>query len=428
MLAQEPNSQGAMDKKNSSKLILGVAIVLGGAITAKLTVFAPETTPYTRGGLLVAEQGCLACHGESQTSEVRNLSIAEGVSDDLVPPIIGCELAPADFKDWVLLGRPESAEGSEAWVAAREAMALQMPAYEGELSEQDVRDLRAWTLIAAHADRPHQQMPTNRLSQAEALATEHGCFRCHGALGQGGIRNPGSLTGEIPALTGEEFDHLCDGSDPIAVEEWIRRGRSERFLRGNPLGMVGRWFMDRQLTKMPPYDAALTDGEVELLVEYCLHLMSLGPMDSASYASHLEEISDSPGAADSSTELPIGIPEGSPSLPAAVADLFSEHCIRCHGPKKQKSDYRMDTKAGAFALGEIATYLDTSTIIRGDPDASLLVTFICAVTEDPENEVFPMPPDEEERLTAEQIALISEWVAAGAPWHESQKLNSTYSD
>jgi mono/diheme cytochrome c family protein len=417
-----------MDKKNRSKLTLGVAIVLFGGVVAELTIFASETTPYSRGRLLVEEQGCLACHGESLTSEILNASIVPGGADAVVPPLMGCELSQGDFRDWVLYGRPESAKGSETWVADRESKALKMPAYERELSDQDVQDLRAWTRIAGHADRLNQQMPENRISRAEALATEHGCFQCHGALGQGGVGNPGSLTGEIPALTGDEFAHLCDDSDPVAVEEWIRRGRSEQFLNGNPLSIFGRWFMDRQLTEMPAYDTVLTDEEIGLLVEYCLHLGRLGPMDSVGYSTHLEAMTDSsPTAADPTSEPPAA-PQGSQGLPAAIADLFSEHCVRCHGPKKQESDYRMDTKAQAFAPGEIATYLGVSTINPDDPDGSLLVTFISAVEEDPENEVFPMPPDKEERLTADQITLISEWVAAGAPWHERQELQSTYSD
>jgi mono/diheme cytochrome c family protein len=413
---------GAMEMKTRNKLALGGALLIFGYFVVSSAIFSPESSPYTRGRTAAVELGCLACHASGAAP---SLTVNPDEPSEKIPPLIGCELTRKDFTTWVLKGRSDTAASGPLPVEGGDVGAAVMPAYEDELDEDDVEDIRAWTRIAGHEPPGAPRASDTRILKGERLASAHGCFHCHGPLGQGGVKNPGSLTGQIPSLTGEEFKHLCDESDPLAVEEWIRRGRSERFLDGSPLRPIGRWFMDRQLTKMPAYDLVLTDEEVDLLVEYCLHLGQLGPLSSGAYSDHLKAITPVRSAPPAITSA---VPEGSPSLPAIIAELLSQHCIRCHGPKKDKSDYRMDTKAGAYAPGEIADFLNVSNIAPGAPNSSLLVTFIKAEEEDPENEIFPMPPDEDERLTPEQISLISDWVAAGAPWHESQILHSTYTD
>ena len=57
----------------------------------------------------------------------------------------------------------------------------------------------------------------------------------------------------------------------------------------------------------------------------------------------------------------IGAQEGELPPVAEVEIDFSKHikpilrktCIRCHGPKKQKSEYRLDSREAALAGGEI---------------------------------------------------------------------------
>ena len=61
-------------------------------------------------------------------------------------------------------------------------------------------------------------------------------------------------------------------------------------------------------------------------------------------------------------------------------------------------------------------------------DDSLLFTFITATEEDDENEIYPMPPDEKERLSEKQINLIREWIESGAPWTGGDALPDTHTD
>jgi len=354
--------------------------------------------------------------------------LVPGIPDEPTPPLIGCELAGDDFRSWVLNGLPLSSVDSGGEASGVESHALQMPAYSTVVDEADAEDLHAWALIAGHKTPSEEMVQANRVAAGDALASKHGCYRCHGDLGQGGVPNPGSLTGEVPPLTGDEFDHLSNGGQPEAVEEWIRMGRSEAFLAGNPLAPAGRWFMDRQLVQMPPYEEILNEEEIQILVEFCLYLGGVGPMTADSYVEHSKAMRVDEDHSGGSADTAVSAVGDSTGIPAPIAEILSSHCIRCHGPKKQKSDYRMDTREHAMAKGEIAEFLGVNVIEAGDPSSSLLVIFINAAEEDPENEIFPMPPEEKDRLTEGQINLISDWIASGAPWHESQELTSTYTE
>jgi mono/diheme cytochrome c family protein len=418
-----------MTRSTRTRFAIGLALALGFAAIAYSMARTGSSTPYTRGAALVSDLGCIACHGGPGAAALANPSHDSAIADGTVPPLIGCAVDASQFAEWVLLGAPDRLRASPRWRATHAARAIQMPAFQGHLDDLEVADIRAWALIAARSQARPSPAATARWSRAEALAAQHGCFACHGELGQGGMANPGSLTGEIPALVGADFHHLTNSSEPAAIAEWIQKGHSERFLAGNPLAPIARYFMSRQLSQMPAFAAVLSEEEVDLLVDYCLHLHDLGPLDAHSYDQYRASAS-SANEADKpqTTDTPaIDIPPAE-ALPVAIAALFSEACIHCHGPKKQESEYRLDTRAAAFSEGDIASYLEVDNITPGNPLKSLLYTFIVLTEEDPENELFPMPPDEEDHLTTEQVQLIHDWIAAGAPWHPSQKLTNTHSD
>jgi len=215
------------------------AVALGAFLVAQFTVFAPAETPYSRGAALVEEHGCMSCH----VGGTANPSLHAEVLGETVPPLTGCELGADDFASWVLDGGTPALLASARWQKTTGARALRMPSFSGHLSRKDAEDIRAWAQISDRAEGRPGLNAENPLARAEALAQAWGCFACHGELGQGGIRNPGALTAEIPALVGDDFEHLTDGADPEVVAEWIREGVSERFLSGNPLAPVGRFFM-----------------------------------------------------------------------------------------------------------------------------------------------------------------------------------------
>ncbi len=86
-----------------------------------------------------------------------------------------------------------------------------------------------------------------------------------------------------------------------------------------------------------------------------------------------------------------------------VRPILVERCVGCHGPEKAKGDLRLDSRAGAIAGGATGPAVEP-----GDADASPLVEAIRY-----EGDV-RMPP--KSKLAQEEIDVLTQWVAKGAPW------------
>ncbi len=86
-----------------------------------------------------------------------------------------------------------------------------------------------------------------------------------------------------------------------------------------------------------------------------------------------------------------------------VRPLLATACFECHGPNKQRSGLRLDSRERILKGGDIGLVLDP-----GHPDKSRLVAAIGYKDE------LKMPP--RGKLTDEQIADLTTWVKMGAPW------------
>ena len=100
-----------------------------------------------------------------------------------------------------------------------------------------------------------------------------------------------------------------------------------------------------------------------------------------------------------------------------IQPLFAKNCYGCHGPKKQKGEYRLDVKTIALRKGE------TQPIVPGHSAESLLIQLVAGVKADK-----IMPPDGDgDPLSREQIGLLRAWIDQGALWPEkpgdAAKLN-----
>jgi hypothetical protein len=97
-------------------------------------------------------------------------------------------------------------------------------------------------------------------------------------------------------------------------------------------------------------------------------------------------------------------PEQARFFESKVRPVLVETCVKCHGPEKQKSHLRLDTRAGAVAGGDSGP-----AVVPGNPAESLLVTAIRH-----EDDVLKMPPSK--KLAPEVVADLTRWVQMGAPW------------
>src|SRR5688500_5566093 len=88
-----------------------------------------------------------------------------------------------------------------------------------------------------------------------------------------------------------------------------------------------------------------------------------------------------------------------------VQPIFQRHCYACHGPEKQKSEFRLDVRDVAFKGGE----LYAPNITPGQAAESTLLQFVSGEGD------LEMPP-EGPRLSPEEIATLRAWIDQGAPW------------
>ena len=86
-----------------------------------------------------------------------------------------------------------------------------------------------------------------------------------------------------------------------------------------------------------------------------------------------------------------------------VRPVLADRCLKCHGPRKQESNLRLDSRAAMMQGGDSGP-----AIVPGRPGESLLVK---AIRHEGDLE---MPPDS--RLADDQVATLSRWIADGAIW------------
>ena len=90
-----------------------------------------------------------------------------------------------------------------------------------------------------------------------------------------------------------------------------------------------------------------------------------------------------------------------------IRPVLHEHCVECHGAKKQKGGLRLDSRAAILEGGETG-----AAVVAGKPDESLLLKAVRQVDKD-----LSMPPAKAGPKFADAvIADIAEWIKAGAVW------------
>lgn len=114
---------------------------------------------------------------------------------------------------------------------------------------------------------------------------------------------------------------------------------------------------------------------------------------------------DASHAATNSAPPAVG---GNDTSAQKIRAIFESRCYACHGPEKQKGDYRLDLRDRALAAGESGS----PGIVPGDPLKSQVVKFLLL----PRDHDDAMPPEGKQALTPEEIVSIIHWIQAGAPF------------
>jgi hypothetical protein len=97
-----------------------------------------------------------------------------------------------------------------------------------------------------------------------------------------------------------------------------------------------------------------------------------------------------------------------------IRPIFEENCLRCHGPQKPKSNFRLDNRKDALTGGDN----NTNDIVPGNSRESRLIAYVARQVPDME-----MPPvDKGTPLTTNQIALLRAWIDQGVNWTTTNQL------
>ena len=126
-----------------------------------------------------------------------------------------------------------------------------------------------------------------------------------------------------------------------------------------------------------------------------------------------DDARDGPSAAPVPTpaDAPSPAPSAALASPVSVAyaellPVFEARCIECHGPRKSKAGIRFDEPAAL--IGKLR---EGRVIVKpGAAEASALLRVLTL----PVDDELAMPP-EGDRLSAEEVAKVRAWIAAGAP-------------
>lgn len=94
-----------------------------------------------------------------------------------------------------------------------------------------------------------------------------------------------------------------------------------------------------------------------------------------------------------------------------IAPILEEHCVACHGAKKAEGGYRIDTFSDLLKVGDS----EQTPVTAKDPHASELLRRL--LTSDESERM----PAESEPLSAAQIKLVSDWIAADATFDGSDE-------
>ena len=109
---------------------------------------------------------------------------------------------------------------------------------------------------------------------------------------------------------------------------------------------------------------------------------------------------------------PVTVAVGGNSFPSAAVEFFEarvrpilvDQCVKCHGPKKQSSGLRLDSREAMLKGGDSGP-----AVVPSKADESLLIQAVSHTHAE-----LKMPPSA--KLPEPAVAILRQWVSLGAPW------------
>jgi mono/diheme cytochrome c family protein len=100
---------------------------------------------------------------------------------------------------------------------------------------------------------------------------------------------------------------------------------------------------------------------------------------------------------------------------AKVLPLLKAKCFACHGddPKDLRGGLSLNSREGMLAGGKS----DAPALVAGKPEHSPL--YVAVTRSNPD---LAMPPKVNDKLSADEVVAIREWIAGGAPWPAAKRL------
>ena len=96
-----------------------------------------------------------------------------------------------------------------------------------------------------------------------------------------------------------------------------------------------------------------------------------------------------------------------------IRPILDSSCLRCHGPAKPKSRFRLDNRQSALKGGDN----NGNDLVPGDSGKSLLIHYVAQEVPDME-----MPPiGNADPLTPGQIGLLRAWIDQGVAWNTTNQ-------
>ena len=236
-------------------LVGAVAAVAGLVAGARFR----HLTAVERGARLAQSEGCFACHGPGGVKGTANA----GHPDGYVPSFTGgtpmmYAKTVDEVRAWIRDGITSPKRASAVHRQKTEAGTLRMPAFKERLSVGQIEDLVAYVRAVSTGWLPED----STLIRGIAAGRRLGCFGCHGPMGVGTTRNPGSLKGYVAGWNGEDFAELC--RDSSEFRGWVREGVAPR-LKENA---AARFFLRRGVLKMPAFKDRVTAADLRVLWAY----------------------------------------------------------------------------------------------------------------------------------------------------------------